>query len=44
MIELALAVFVLWFIAFIAKLFFRLGCLFLVAGFFMCVATGIVYV
>ena len=44
MIELALAVLVLWFVAFIANLFFRLGCFFLVAGFFICLATGIVYV
>jgi hypothetical protein len=44
MIELALAVLVLWFVAFIAKLFVRLGCLFLVAGFFIWFATGIVYV
>ena len=43
MTEFALAVFALWFIAFVANVFFRLGCLLLVAGFFVVLLTGFSY-
>lgn len=41
MIELALAVLALWFIALVAKVVVRLGCFFLVAGFFMVFFAGL---